>query len=159
MFAARVLGAVSFTVVAVWAQQEPTYSEALRCGLTVYRDLLAAGPSVLLGDFNSSVAWDTKHGRTDHRELENQLRQEFGLVSAYHAATGEEPGSESRPTHFWRWQEASPFHLDYCYLPETWAPGLRKVIVGSYNDWADASDHRPVIVDVLPPATLARAAV
>ena len=106
MFAARVVGPANFTAVAVWAQQEPNYSEALRRGLTAYRDLLATGPSVLLGDFNSSVAWDTKHGRADHRELEHQLREEFGLVSAYHASTGEQPGSESQPTHFWRWQEA-----------------------------------------------------
>jgi hypothetical protein len=45
MFAARVLGPVSFTVVAVWAQQEPTYSEALRRGVTAYRDLLRASPT------------------------------------------------------------------------------------------------------------------
>lgn len=67
----------------------PTYSEALRRGLDVYRDLLVSGPTVLLGDFNSSVAWDRQHGRTDHRELEAQLKYEFGLVSAYHAASGE----------------------------------------------------------------------
>lgn len=159
MYGARVDGPVSFAVVAVWAQQEPTYSEALRRGLSVYRDLLVAGPSVLLGDFNSSVAWDTGHGRSDHHEFETQLHQEFGLVSAYHAATGERPGQESRPTHFWRWQQASPFHLDYCYLPEAWIPGLRAVTIGDYEEWAEASDHRPVIIDVIPPATLTRAAV
>jgi hypothetical protein len=159
MFAARVLGSVDFTVVAVWAQQEPSYSEALRLGIAVYRDLLATGPCILVGDFNSSVAWDTKHGRADHRELEGRLRQEFGLVSAYHAATGEVPGHESRPTHFWRWQEQAPFHLDYCYIPEAWLPGLERVAVGGYEEWADSSDHRPVIVDVSPPGDIARAAV
>lgn len=159
MFAARVLGPVEFTVVAVWAQREPTYSEALRRGLTTYRDVLLAGPCVLLGDLNSSVAWDTRHGRTDHHELERRLHEEFGLVSAYHAATGERPGAESRPTHFWRWQESAPFHLDYCYLPERWLPGLTGVTVGSYEEWADASDHRPVSVDVTPPAESSLAAV
>lgn len=115
-----------------------------------------------MGDFNSSVAWDERHGRTDHRRLEAQLHDEFRLVSAYHAATGEHPGQESRPTHFWRWQAASPFHLDYCYLPEEWLPGLKSVTVGSYEEWADASDHRPVTVDVSPvvdklePGSLAR---
>ena len=158
MFPARVLGPVPFTVVAVWAQREPTYSEALRRGLDVYRDLLVAGPAVLLGDFNSSVAWDNRHGRTDHRELDTQLEHEFGLVSAYHAATGEQPGTESRPTHFWRWQEAAPFHLDYCYLAAAWLSGLREVTVGSYREWAVASDHRPLVVEVSPP-TIAQAAV
>jgi hypothetical protein len=159
MFAARVLGPVNFTVVAVWAQLGPTYSEALQHGLDVYRDLLRAGSCVLMGDLNSSVAWDTRHGRTDHSRLESRLREEFGLVSAYHAATGELPGHESKPTHFWRWEKHSPFHLDYCYLPESWLPGLTSVAVADYEDWADASDHRPVAVDVTPPTEVARAAV
>jgi len=151
MFAARVKGPVSFTVVAVWAQLEPTYSEALRRGLTVYRDVLLAGPSILIGDLNSSAAWDDRHGRNDHRELDVALHEEFGLVSAYHMATGEPAGLESRPTHFWRWHEAGPFHLDYCYLPERWCAGLKSVTVGTFEAWAGASDHRPVVVDVTPP--------
>ena len=159
MFAARVQGSVTFTVVAVWAQPEPTYSEALRRAVTIYRDLLLSGPCVVLGDLNSSVAWDNRHGRSDHRELERQLREEFGLVSAYHVATGEQPGEESRPTHFWRWHEEAPFHLDYCYLPEQWLPGMISVKVGTYEEWADASDHRPLTVEVVPPPTSTRAAV
>jgi len=153
MYAARVEGPVEFTIVAVWAQQEPTYSEALRRGVEAYRDVLMTSPCVLLGDFNSSAAWDTRHGRRDHRDLEDLLRRDFGLVSAYHAATREQPGEETRPTHFWRWKEASPFHIDYCYLPESWVAGLEQVTVGGYGEWADASDHRPVIVDVVPPAS------
>jgi hypothetical protein len=152
MFAAQVRGPFSFTVLATWAQPEPTYSEALRRGLQVYRDLLLGGACVLMGDLNSSAAWDDRHGRTDHQRLDAQLRDEFGLVSAYHAATGEHPGRESRPTHFWRWQAGSPFHLDYCYLPKSWLPGLERVTVGSYEAWADSSDHRPVIVELSPPA-------
>jgi Endonuclease/Exonuclease/phosphatase family. len=159
MFAARVQGPVTFTAVAVWAQPEPTYSEALRRAVAIYRDLLLSGPCVVLGDLNSSVAWDNRHGRSDHRELERQLREEFGLVSAYHVATGEQPGEESRPTHFWRWHEEAPFHLDYCYLPEQWLAGLISVTVGTYEEWADASDHRPLTVEVVPPPASTRAAV
>ena len=152
MYAAHVLGPVNFTLVAVWAQQEPTYTAALRGGVEVYRDLLTTSPCVLLGDFNSSVAWDTQNGHGGHREFEEMLQQEFGLVSAYHAATGERPGQESRPTHFWRWKEASRFHIDYCYLPQSWIAGLERVTIMGYEEWADASDHRPVIVDVVPAA-------
>ncbi|HUR96253.1 MAG TPA: endonuclease/exonuclease/phosphatase family protein [Gemmatimonadales bacterium] len=151
MFAARVRGPVSFTVIAVWSQLEPTYAEALRRGVAVYEDVLRAGPCVLIGDFNSSAAWDDRHRRNDHRELDTSLREQFGLVSAYHAATGEAPGRESLATHYWRWQETAPFHLDYCYLPERWCAGLTSVTVGTYGDWAGVSDHRPVVVDVTPP--------
>jgi endonuclease/exonuclease/phosphatase family metal-dependent hydrolase len=117
----------------------------------IYRDLLVEGPTVLLGDFNSSVALDDRLGRSDHRTLDTQLRDEFGLVSAYHVSHHEQAGSESRPTHYWRWQETSPYHLDYCYLPQSWVSSIESVAVGSYPVWADASDHRPLIVDVSPP--------
>jgi endonuclease/exonuclease/phosphatase family metal-dependent hydrolase len=103
---------------------------------------------VLLGDLNSSAAWDAQRGRTEHKCFEAQLCQEYGLVSAYHAATGENLAEESQPTHYWRWSEQAPFHLDYCYLPEGWLPGLEGVFVGGYQEWADASDHRPLVVDV-----------
>jgi endonuclease/exonuclease/phosphatase family metal-dependent hydrolase len=159
MFGAAVHGPASFTVLAVWAQREPSYSEALRRGVHVYRDLLRAGPVVLAGDLNSSVAWDARHGRTDHLAWEAELRDEFGLVSAYHAVTGERPGAETRPTHYWRWQESSPYHIDFCYVPQAWVLGLQSVSVGSFADWADASDHRPLIVDVVPTLTSAAAAV
>jgi endonuclease/exonuclease/phosphatase family metal-dependent hydrolase len=153
MYAARALGPIDFTIVAVWAQPEPTYSGGLRRGVEVYRDLLATRPCILLGDLNSSVAWDMGRGRRDHRDWEEMLLRDFGLVSAYHAATGQPPGQESRATHFWRWKEASPFHIDYCYLPQSWIAGLERVTIGGYGEWADASDHRPVIVDVTPPTT------
>jgi exonuclease III len=159
MFAVHVQGPLSFTVLATWAQPEPTYSEALRRSLQVYRDLLLAGPCVLMGDLNSSAAWDDRHGRTDHHRLDAQLHDEFGLVSAYHAATGEQSGQESRATHFWRWQASSPFHLDYCYLPTQWLPALQSVTIGSYDEWSASSDHRPVTVELKFPAEIARAAV
>jgi endonuclease/exonuclease/phosphatase family metal-dependent hydrolase len=155
MFAVRVRGPIAFTVIAVWAQPEPSYSEALRRGLQVYNDLLTDSPVVLLGDLNSSAAWDARRGRTDHRDFEALLCQRYGLVSAYHAATGEALGRETQPTHYWQWHEQSPFHLDYCYLPEAWLPGLRSVAVGSYQEWADISDHRPLVVDVDPCPTAA----
>ena len=150
MFAARVSGPLNFTIVAVHAQEDPTYSKALVAGLEVYRDLLLTGPVVLAGDFNSSAAWDDRHRRNDHRELDALLAGEYGLVSAYHAHTGERAGFESQPTHYWRWHEHEPYHLDYCYIPEAWVPGLREVTVGSYADWRDTSDHRPVVVEVVP---------
>jgi exonuclease III len=152
MFAARVQGPVEFTLLTVWAQREPTYTAALHRGLDAYRDLLLAAPAIVMGDFNSSAAWDARHGRTDHRELNDRLLAEFGLVSAYHVGTRETVGEESKPTHYWRWQEASPFHLDYCYVPEAWAAAISRVSVGTYEEWASASDHRPLVVDLRPPS-------
>jgi endonuclease/exonuclease/phosphatase family metal-dependent hydrolase len=106
------------------------------------------------GDFNSSAAWDASYGSTDHRDFDERVRQEFGVMSAYHAATGEPHGQETRPTHYWRWRQSAPFHLDYCHLPESWVRGITQVAGGSYEHWADASDHRPLTVDVSPRVSL-----
>ena len=119
-------------------------------GLEVYRDLLREGPVVLTGDFNSSVAGDDRHRRNDHRELDALLAGEYGLVSAYHTHTRERAGFESQATHYWRWHEHEPYHLDYCYIPEARVPGLREVTAGSYAEWRETSDHRPVALEVVP---------
>ena len=82
MFAARVTGPLAFTIIAVHAQPDPTYSKALVAGFEVYRDLLLAGPVVLAGDFNSSAAWDDRHKRNDHRELDAILAGDALLALA-----------------------------------------------------------------------------
>lgn len=113
-----------------------------------------AAPPVVIGDFNSSAEWAARHGPPDHHDLDERLRQEFGLVSAYHIAPGEPQGDESKPTHpthYWRWKEASPFHLDYCYIPEAWAPAVTQVTVGTYGEWAETSDPWLLVVDVALP--------
>jgi endonuclease/exonuclease/phosphatase family metal-dependent hydrolase len=39
-------------------------------------------------------------------------------------------------------------HIDYAFVPQAWSPGILDVSVGSYDDWASLSDHRPLIVDL-----------
>jgi hypothetical protein len=74
------------------------------------------------------------------------------LVSAYHAWTGLGHGDPTEvPTHWWRWQEANGYHIDYCFLPRSWVDALRGVHVGSYAAWGSAaprSDHAPLVVDL-----------
>ena len=77
--------------------------------------------------------------------------EELGLVSAYHRYTGEPHGIERTPTHYWRWQETSPFHIDYCFVPRSWR--IERVEVGGFDEWKELSDHRPLIVDVDPGGT------
>ena len=71
-----------------------------------------------------------------------------GLVSAYHHHRREPHGRETEPTFYLQWNALKPYHLDYCFLPKTWAPKIRSVDVGSFEAWKGHSDHRPLIVDL-----------
>jgi hypothetical protein len=146
----EVSGPRSFLLFAVWTKtaQEHCYVEAAVRAVFLYRKLIASRPTVFIGDTNSNAIWDAQRADDrNHTALVNQLSN-LGLVSAYHAFFDEAHGRETRPTYYFQWKQAKPFHLDYCFIPKAWAPGLRKVSVGPYEPWKAHSDHRPVIVDV-----------
>ena len=102
-------------------------------------------PMVAAGDFNSSPCVQGQE-RASRRFVE-RMRDELGLVSAYHHFTGEAPGEETRATYYHYWKESNPFHIDYCFLPETWMDRLTGVEVGTFGGWRQ-SDHRPLTVDI-----------
>ena len=102
-------------------------------------------PLVAIGDFNTSPSVPAQ--RHTSPELLRRLRDEFGIVSAYHSFFTAEHGKEAHATHYWLWEESWPFHLDYCFIPETWASKVTAVEVGGYAEWLD-SDHRPLLVDL-----------
>lgn len=84
---------------------------------------------------------------TYKRAFANGLDAHRGLLSAYHRDRSF--GREPDPTHYFLWKQDRPFHLDYCFVPRTWI--VDEVTVGSFEEWARLSDHRPVIVDVRVP--------
>ena len=150
VFPIEVTGPTSFSLFAVWSKggQRYPYVEAVVQAAELYRALIESGPTVLLGDFNSNVIWDWKRPR-NHSALVSMLAQ-LGLVSAYHHFFGEAQGQETRSTYYFHWKEHRPYHIDYCFVPESWAARLHSVEVGSYEDWKQHSDHRPLIVEVAP---------
>jgi endonuclease/exonuclease/phosphatase family metal-dependent hydrolase len=106
-----------------------------------------AFPTVVLGDFNSNVLWNHLHSPGRNHTALVQACARLGLISAYHHHFGEEHGKETRATSYFQWKRSRPYHIDYCFVPGAWASHLVSVEVGSYEQWADLSDHRPVIVD------------
>ncbi len=137
---------LSFNVVAVWTYKTKVSKTSYRQvheGLIRHASWIRERPTVILGDFNANASFKGKNWR----ELV-ELLSSFGLSSAYHRYFDEEPGSESRPTHFHGGKEASPFHLDYCFLPEDWVSRIKRVEVGAHNDWCALSDHVPLVVDL-----------
>src|SRR5205085_12581065 len=96
----QVTGPVSFLLLAVWAKTDLDYRyvRAVIRGVECYSDLIAAQPTVIVGDFNSNKIWDYKRAsHLSHSALVRKLAS-LGLVSAYHRFFGEEQGAESRPT-------------------------------------------------------------
>ena len=139
---------VEFQVVAVWTaattDRATRYRQADE-GLDRYADWIRRRGTVVMGDFNNNASYAP--GKKAWRELEDRLRP-LGLVSAYHERFKEGFGAESRPTHYTHRTRERPFHLDYCFVPASWASRIEKVTVGKYDEWSDVSDHMPVIVDV-----------
>ena len=101
------------------------------------------------GDFNGNAIWDAAHPKATHT-MAVDLLADCGLASAYHRFCGEKHGHESREraTHYHTWNKERPFHIDYCFVPRRWVNGLHEVSVGSYDDLAELSDHRPIVVDI-----------
>lgn len=143
----RAVGPTTLNVLAMWTQQRPTYVRSALTALELYRDHLMSGPSIVVGDFNSHWRWDSSSATANHSRLVEVLRDDFGLVSAYHAFTGRPPGDEV-PTLYWQWKQHQTYHVDYCFVPEAWLPRIRSVEVGGWSEWEGRSDHRPLVIDI-----------
>ncbi len=131
-----------FVFVGVWTH--PPYNEVAWDAMTACVDAADGLPVVAAGDFNSSPGVRGQE-RTSAQFLE-RMRDELGLVSAWHHHTGEAHGEETRATYYHQRNESNPFHIDYCFLPEAWVNRLTEVSVGGYADWP-RSDHRPLTVE------------
>lgn len=140
-------GPRSFHMLAIWAQKSPGYVRAILNALDHYGDFLRSAPSVIVGDFNSNPIWDHGNRATNHTALSKRLGDEFGLISAFHGHVAPDGRPES-PTYFHQWDEARPYHLDYCFIPKSWLPNVRSVEIGTYSEWAGRSDHRPLVVEL-----------
>lgn len=146
---ARVRGPVAFNLLGVWTQQAATsrrdsYIGQLHIALDFYRDFLAQGASVVAGDLNSNAIWDLRYPSNNHTQAVARLAG-LGMVSAYHTVHRRAHGCEVHMTH--RHNLGNKFHLDYCFVPRTWAQHIGGVQVGG-SKWYRLSDHAPLIVDV-----------
>jgi hypothetical protein len=142
-------GPISFRLLGIWTVQRPdwpSYAAQVEQAITAYEVELAAGTTVLAGDFNCSAQTQDPRQHLTNVERLGAL----GMSSAYHSADGIVPGEEPTGTLFWRWQEAWPFHCDFGFVPTTWTKDLISVEVGAFDTWvrAKVSDHVPVIIDL-----------
>jgi hypothetical protein len=145
-----VSGPTPFNLLAVWSKtgQTHNYVEGVVRAVHLYRELLAAGSAVVLGDFNSNTIWDKTHPNDRNHSALVRLLEDLGLVSAYHAHFGESQGAETRPTYYFHWNDQKPFHIDYCFIPQAWTKLLHRVEVAGFEEWRAHSDHRPLLVEL-----------
>ena len=125
----------------------------LREGLDFYRRFLTEEDAVVAGDFSNNAAWYP--GRASNHRHAVEVLEGYGLVSAYHAKTGELQGQESTGTYYrWRRKEEG-HHIDHIFIPHAWSERGFRLEVGSYDEWvrktsgeASRSDHAPLVVDI-----------
>jgi len=150
VFPVEVTGPATFLLLVVWSKgkQKFRYVMGVVKALEAYRQLIEHSPTIVIGDFNSNVMWDNWHPKDlNHTAMISALAR-LGIVSSYHSYFDEAQGAESQPTCYLLWKQARPYHIDYCFIPQSWMPRLRLVHVGSYEDWKQHSDHRPLLVEL-----------
>ena len=150
VYPVTVRGPETFNLLAVWAMKRPTYMKAVLEGVKTYSAFLKSAPSIIVGDFNSHKRWDANDRKASHSVLEKYLREEFGLVSAFHQAAIRDGRTMETPTYYHYWRRTNPFHIDYCFFPESWVNRLGKVLISDFSSFANESDHRPLAVEFGP---------
>lgn len=153
----NVSGTLDFLLLAVWImhnravkriEERPNRWQLLQA-LEVYEPLIRSKPTIVAGDFNNAVVWDTR-GKASNHAVAVQKLHDLGLESAYHASRQVAQGQEPEPTLYWRWLRSSGYHIDYVWLPKVWLPALTRVDIGEYAAWPGShlSDHVPLAVEI-----------
>ncbi|MDE3249332.1 MAG: endonuclease/exonuclease/phosphatase family protein [Bacteroidota bacterium] len=143
-------GNLSFHLLAVWANnpadKDGPYVAQVWKAVQYYKELLAAGPCILMGDFNSNSIWDKQHKGKGHSAVVGALHS-LGIVSCYHHFNHCSQGEELHPTHYLYRHEKRPYHLDYCFVSDFFLQRLQHVEVGTYSEWKAQSDHVPIFLE------------
>lgn len=152
----EVSGPIRFNLLAVWSFNNRQRKDKRRIEgpvLLALQELNAwmrETPTVVIGDFNHNVIWDTKTGKNNFQTAIERLEAR-GLRSAYHELRGEAFGKESVPTHYWRdiKEDGPTYHIDYAFVPTDWLEKCQHFEVGSFTEWcgSEKSDHVPLILE------------
>ena len=153
-----VTGPVNFLLFAVWTTNDKTlpYVRTLSRAIDMYSPVLDSAQSIVfMGDFNSNAVWDALHpADLNHTSMVKRLTGR-SLVSAYHHMRQVEHGSEVEKTFYLHRNKDKSHHIDYCFVPKSWAEKIAEVRIGTYEELSAASDHRPLLVDLsLPESSL-----
>lgn len=144
----EIRGPTNFVLIAVWAKVSSRYVRGVVRAVELYRDLFQQNDTVVIGDINANKIWDKEHPAGQNYSALVEKLSDLGLISSYHSYHGEAHGEETQATYYHSWKEQKPFHLDYCFIPKAWAKRMSRVDVGTYAEWRESSDHRPLLVEL-----------
>jgi hypothetical protein len=150
----RIEGPYCFNLLAVWAKHPSAdkgrmaYRGPVLDALDLYREFLSERESVIAGDFNNNVVWDKPGKAINHVNAVQTVKSRHGLISAYHQVHGCSQGREKHPTLFWQHNRSKTYHVDHCFVPESWIKRGLQVVVGSADDWLGLSDHAPFLAQI-----------
>lgn len=146
----EVKGKVDFILFAIWAMRGENskldYSSQIYLALNYYKELINE-KSIIIGDFNSNKKFKTNRHRIGSFMNIVDFLSHYKIQSLYHYIQKEEFGNESIPTHFYRHNSSSPFHIDYCFVSDYFIDKLNDFSIGKPQQWSDRSDHFPLIID------------
>jgi hypothetical protein len=144
----------SFQIIAVWAMNhrdneiidkiQPTYRT-----IENNKDLFNSS-ELILGDFNNNVIWDKKGSKKYQKGTFNdinKLLQKLDFKSAYHLIKNEPFGNESIPSHIWRKNFDTVYHIDYCFIKKNHFKTYDFEILNN-KSWINHSDHFPLKIDL-----------
>lgn len=144
----------SVDILGVWAMNDSQTPENRYIGqvcrtLRAYEAWLDSN-TVVLGDFNWNVIWDDSPDQPlvgDFSETMELLR-DHGLRSVYHTFTDAEFGAEADSTFHMHKKRERGYHTDYIFAPDETLQSDSEHTVGEYDEWIDASDHMPMVVEL-----------
>ena len=139
-----------YTVFAIWANHPKDknfeYVGQIWKALTHYEAKIRRKNTLFIGDFNSNSIWDKPKREGNHSTIVDILAKKK-IHSTYHAYFESQQGNELHPTFFLYRHQDKPYHLDYCFASNDLIKKLKKVEVGTFDNWKNASDHVPLIVE------------
>lgn len=100
-------------------EKKKSYPQIAREIIEDYAPFFEGRKVLIIGDYN--LYKGQKDGGAKHGDIVeiNNLLNDLGLFSVYHAQSGEELGEETQPTFFHYYHKDKPFFLDYAYTNAT----------------------------------------
>lgn len=115
--------------------------------LRFYRRFLSRRDAVVAGDFNNSMFWDRPGEWTSFLGIAASLAK-LRLASVYHTVTGESFAQERHSTLWFLKRPMQGYHIDYCFMSQTWFSRSVSVWVGQHKEWLAHSAHAPLVITI-----------
>jgi len=145
-----VAGWCSFNLLGLWAADPRKVPAGATsdpaAALQYYRSFLAAGPTVVAGDFNR-LPQQMSVQRNGPGSSVVDLLAGAGLTNADFAMSDASGQPALRRTHFHQRKFSRGFVVDYIFIPASEAARLTAFDVGDPHDWITWSDHVPLVAE------------